>query len=305
MRYDPRASDTIRTSLMALAATLIGVLAPCAHAFEANQHGLTGAWYNPATAGQGLQVEVYQDLLGAGYGLLQAGWFTFDFAGPGQRWYTLSGPTFNGQSSVPVTIYQNVGGNFNAGPITTGVAVGTGLISFTSCGDAALSYTFNGGVAAGYEPLTRLTKNVSCVATGNAEPVNLDFGLSGNWYQASTSGQGLIVELNDASSVAFLTWYTYATAGASLGASGQRWLTGQGTYVPGARFISLNLYETTGGRFNAGTPAPTSAQVGTATLSFLTCQSALFQYAITSGSLAGQSGTIPETRLAATPRYCF
>ncbi|MEP6940368.1 MAG: hypothetical protein ABI846_11440, partial [Rudaea sp.] len=39
-------------------------------AFNLDQHGLTGAWYNPATGGQGLLIESYKDLQGAGKGYL-------------------------------------------------------------------------------------------------------------------------------------------------------------------------------------------------------------------------------------------
>jgi len=67
----------------------------------------------------------------------------------------------------------------------------------------------------------------------------------------------------------------------------------------------MTLYETTGGRFNASRPVPASTPVGTAQLSFITCQSATLQYAFTGGTFAGLSGVIPETRVGATARYCF
>jgi pseudomonalisin len=301
----PRSTVTrCRRCVRALMTVAIAATTP-AIGMEVNQHGLTGSWYNPATSGQGLEIEVYQDLTSPGHGLLQAGWFTFESGGgSGQRWYTLSGPAVTGVSSVAVTIYQNTGGRFNGPPTTAGVVVGTGLLSFSSCTTGSLSYAFTGTYDVGSMPLTRLTKNVACDEVGSTEPVNLDFGLSGNWYQASTSGQGIIVELNNVSNVAFVTWYTYSPAGTAKDAAGQRWLTAQGPYTMGARFITMNLYETTGGHFNAG-PLPTSIQVGTAQLSFMTCQLATLQYNFTAGTFAGMSGVIPETRLGATARYCF
>lgn len=45
-------------------------------------------------------------------------WFTFDTkagGADGQRWYTLSGDVPSGASNLALTIYRNVGGNFNAG----------------------------------------------------------------------------------------------------------------------------------------------------------------------------------------------
>jgi len=301
----PRSTVTRRRLGACALMALVSAAATPAIGVEVNQHGLTGSWYNPATSGQGVEVEVYQDLFSPGHGLLQAGWFTFESGGgSGQRWYTLSGPAATGVSSVVVTIYQNTGGRFNGPPTTAGVAVGTGLLSFSSCTTGSLSYAFTGTYDIGSIPLTRLTKNATCVETGTTEPVNLDFGLSGNWYQASTSGQGIIVELNNVSNVAFLTWYTYSPAGTAKDAAGQRWLTAQGAYTPGARSITMNLYETTGGHFNAS-PLPTSIQVGTAQLSFMTCELATLQYNFTGGTFAGMSGVIPETRLGATARYCF
>jgi len=46
-------------------------------AVDINQHGLTGSWYNPAAAGQGVEIEVYQDAIASGVGYLQGSWATF------------------------------------------------------------------------------------------------------------------------------------------------------------------------------------------------------------------------------------
>jgi hypothetical protein len=43
-----------------------------------NQHGLTGSWYEPATDGQGFEVEVYPDFVAAGTGSVFVSWFTYD-----------------------------------------------------------------------------------------------------------------------------------------------------------------------------------------------------------------------------------
>jgi hypothetical protein len=271
---------------------------------DINQHGLTGSYFNAATNGQGMQVEVFQDMFAAGQGYVQVSWFTFATTGGSQRWYTMGGYAFSGQSSSALTIYQNSGGNFAMPPITNGVAVGTANLSFSACDQGMLDYNFMDG-RAGAIPLTRLTKNVTCVPSGNAEPVNLDFGLSGNWFNAGTSGQGLMVEINNVSPVAFMAMYTYAINGAAQGLAGQRWITGQSTYVPGARAIPLTLYETTGGAFDQALPAPTSTPVGSGQLFFQTCNSAVFQYQFNGGSLAGQVGNMPLVRVGITPRYCF
>ena len=116
-----------------------------AGAVDLNQHGLTGSWYEPATNGQGFEVEVFPDFVAAGTGAVQVSWFTFDtvFGGADrQRWYTLSGYVMTGQANASLTIYRNIDGNFNAPPITNGVAVGTATLSFDSCTSGQLSYAF-------------------------------------------------------------------------------------------------------------------------------------------------------------------
>ena len=115
-------------------------------ALDLNQHGLTGSWFEPATNGQGVEVEVFPDLVAPGTGSVQVSWFTFDTVAGGadhQRWYTLSGQVVSGQPSAALTIYQNTGGNFNAPPVTNGVPVGTATLSFSTCSSGQLSYHFH------------------------------------------------------------------------------------------------------------------------------------------------------------------
>ena len=116
---------------------------------DLNQHGLTGSWYDPAKSGQGIELEVFPDLIAPGTSLVQGAWFTFDSAPVGgsdrERWYTFNGNGQSGSASVPVTIYQNVGGNFDALPITQPTAVGSGTLAFSDCSNGTLSYTFTDG----------------------------------------------------------------------------------------------------------------------------------------------------------------
>jgi hypothetical protein len=284
-------------------------------AIDVNQQGLTGSWFNQATNGQGIELEFFVNAVAPGTAYLQGAWFTFDVAAGGadhQRWYTFSGnaktaaatKAAGGGTAIPVTIYQNTGGNFGAPPITNAVAVGTGTLTISDCTTGSLSYTFTDGSGrSGSTPLTRLTKNVTCAASGTPT-TNADFGFTGNWYDATTSGQGFVIEVNPASGAVFVTWYTYAANGQGAGASGQRWFTAQGTFTAGMRSINLTLYETDGGVFNQGAPAPTTSAVGTATLTFTNCGAASLNYNFTSGSNAGHSGTIALSRVGPTPAGC-
>jgi probable HAF family extracellular repeat protein len=274
---------------------------------ELNQQGLTGSWYEQATSGQGFEVEVFPNLVGANVGLIQVSWFTFDTtagAADRQRWYTLSGNVQNGQPTASLTIYQNIGGNFNGPPVTNGVAVGTATLRFDSCADGQLTYNFTDGTGRdGSILLTRLTQNATC-STTSARPTNADFALSGNWYDPATAGQGFTVEVNPGSATIFVAWYTYAMAGASAAAAGQRWYTGQGAFSPGTRSIPITLYETNGGTFDSTATTPRSVVVGTATVAFQSCTGATLNFNFTGGSSSGASGLIALSRVGPVPQGC-
>src|SRR5215470_12579464 len=266
-----------------------------------DQHGFTGSWFEAATSGQGIEVEVYPSAksypsLKAATGSIFASWFTYDTTAGGadhQRWYTAFGSMVSGQPIVPLTIYQNTGGSFDAPPMTNGQPVGTATLYFTSCTTGSFSYSFSDGTGRmGTIPLTRLTKNVTC-SFATPYPTNADFALSGNWFEPATSGQGFTVEANPNSNALFLAWYTYIPNGAGAGAVGQRWYTALGNFTSGTRSIPVTIYETTGGIFDTPTvPDPKTVQVGTGTMAFQSCSAATLSYNFTAGTRSGLSGMI-------------
>ena len=183
------------------------------------------------------------------------------------------------------------------------IPVGTAMLSFASCTSGQLSYHFTDGSGrTGTIPLTRITQNVTCSAT-SPRPANADFTFSSNWYNSPTSGQGFVVEVNPLNGSVFVPWYTYAPAGASAGAAGQRWYTASGGFAPGARAIPVDIYETVGGVFDNPT-VPTSTKVGTGTLAFQSCSTATFNFNFTGGSSSGSSGTIALSRIGPVPAAC-
>ena len=272
---------------------------------DMNQHGLTGSWYEPATDGQGFEIEVYPDFVAPGTGSVFVSWFTYDTIVGGanrQRWYTLSGTVASGQVAS-LAIYQNIGGNFNAPPATDATMVGTATLSFDSCTSGQLTYTFtDGSNRSGTIPLTRLTKNETC-STTSTRPTNADFAHSGNWYNAATNGQGFTIEVNPSTNILFFAWYTYAPIGAGAGAAGQRWYTASAAFAAGTRSVAVSIYETTGGVFDAPTPS-NSVTVGTGTLAFQDCMSATLNFTFASGSSSGASGTINLNRIGPAPQGC-
>ena len=135
---------------------------------------MTGSWYESASSGQGVEVEIFPDP-SSGTGSTFVSWFTFDTVIGGaerQRWYTAQGPVVTGQPGAALTIYRNTGGNFNATPITDAQPVGTATLSFDTCSSGELAYQFTDGTArTGKIPMTRLTQNVTCSPTPRIPPI--------------------------------------------------------------------------------------------------------------------------------------
>ena len=275
---------------------------------DLNQHGLTGSWYEAATGGQGIEVEVFPNASGTGSTFVS--WFTYDTVSGGadhQRWYTAQGPVVTGQPNAALTIYQNTGGNFNAPPVTNAQAVGTATLSFDTCASGQLSYTFTDGTQSHRHDTADAPDAERDLLHDDARIRPMaDFALSGNWFGgAATSGQGFTAEVNPTSGAFFAAWYTYMPNGAAAGAAGQRWYTAQGSFTPGLRSIPVTIYETTGGMFDTPTPAgQKTVAVGTGTMTFQSCSAATFNYSFTGGSSNGLSGTIALSRVGPVPPGC-
>ncbi len=115
--------------------------------------GLSGAWYDPATSGQGFTFEV-NPLANGGY--FFGGWFTYAAppARAGQRWYTLQGPMSFADDTASVGIFETTGGTFvrpnTPATVITTKQVGTATVAFLSCTNATLHYVFSAGENAGH-----------------------------------------------------------------------------------------------------------------------------------------------------------
>lgn len=110
--------------------------------FPINQ-GHSGAWYNPATSGQGVLFDIdpaSRFLFGA--------IFTYESAAaaklgaPEHRWLTLQGH-YDGDSAL-LPIYLTAGGVFNEPVPTQTQAVGVASLRFDSCSQATLDYQLDG-----------------------------------------------------------------------------------------------------------------------------------------------------------------
>ena len=124
--------------------------------------GLNGAWFEPATAGQGFFVDVI-----ASQNQLFAGWFAYEtdqgiVLGEGEnahRWAVVQGPYEDGVATLDVFLTE--GGLFDdPAPVTT-TAYGTATLAFSSCTSATFEYTLDSGLN-GQIDLIRLTPDVFC-----------------------------------------------------------------------------------------------------------------------------------------------
>lgn len=275
-----------------------------------NQHGLTGAWYNQSTSGQGFYLDALPDANGAGKGVLNAGWFTYDVtAAGGQRWYSLQGEVTSTNPVASLTIYTGTGGNFSAGPSVSATAVGTATLQFVDCTHGVLRYTFtDGSNRKGFIGLTRLTGNPTCTATGDSGPAAGGYQYSGSWYNPNMSGQGLVLTVDPtptAGSMLFGGWFTYAPNGQQIGGPGsQSWFALQSTQAGQGGTYPANIYAGSGGAFMNPASKVTTTNVGTATVVFSSCTTMTVTYNFTAGINQGQNGTVTFDRLGPPPVGC-
>ena len=118
---------------------------PPAQGFDARQ---SGSWFDPATAGQGLELTIIPAGNGSN-GLVFATWFTFDPAGESddpvhQHWFTLQGDLSTAtEGKVIVPIYRIIGGPFDGAPTQNFSQVGHATLTMQGCDTAQLDYVFD------------------------------------------------------------------------------------------------------------------------------------------------------------------
>jgi hypothetical protein len=123
--------------------------------------GMDGAWYNPATSGQGL----YIDSLGE-QGQFGFAWFSWSTGAPGssrpgeQVWWSGVGDVEGARADVQ--LYASSGGAFNTPTQVQTQAVGSGEFEFKSCDEGSFVYRFDSGES-GTIPLRRVVPRPGCV----------------------------------------------------------------------------------------------------------------------------------------------
>ena len=122
--------------------------------FAINQ-GLSGAWFNPATSGQGILFDIEP-----GSQFIFGAIFTYDTAAaaklgaPEHRWLTVQGNYQGNIAQLP--IFLTSGGVFDQPVPTNTVPIGNATLIFESCTSATLGYELDDPPLSGQIPLQRV-----------------------------------------------------------------------------------------------------------------------------------------------------
>lgn len=142
---------------------LLALAARAQESVEINE-GMSGAWLDPDTAGQGF---LFDFLIDSDF--MFVAWFTFDAAGaqkggsiPGEelRWFTAQGT--HGDTRAELTLFATRNGVFDDPTTPTTDPVGTMVIEPTSCTTATISYDIPGFGLSGQIPVIKLLADEIC-----------------------------------------------------------------------------------------------------------------------------------------------
>ncbi len=124
--------------------------------------GMSDAWYNPATAGQGFFIIVWEDIQ-----TVFLAWFTYDverppadvtavLGEPGHRWFTAQGP-YEGDTAT-LDVFMSSGGVFNSAqpPVNPPAKDGTLQSRFNDCNDALVNYNIPSAKLSGEVSIQRI-----------------------------------------------------------------------------------------------------------------------------------------------------
>jgi hypothetical protein len=255
-----------------------------------------GAWYNPATPGQGFFIEHI--------GTTQfLAWFhndwdlpdatVTDFLSPArQRWLSMQGEVAPGATQASLKIYQSSGGSFISGSANAPTEIGNATLTFLSCDSATLVYELRAqrcatafcaanqqqfGLLHGVIPLRALLPASGC-ATPSSLPAPFS-AKTGLFHDPNVPGQGLMSVVN--ADTLFAGWFTRDPSNAADDPQKQAWFSLQASLptnaTANANVIQAKIYRTLGGRRDSELPVSTQ-EVGEATLSFSACDRLSMRY---------------------------
>lgn len=245
------------------------------------QGAMSGTYYSPSRSGEGVLVDFGQV---GGTPVVFFTWYTY---GSGtQQWLVGSNTFAETDRRVVIDLINTSGASFGSGFRPADVARnpwGSVALSFPTCDTMTLTYHKTNGETA-TQTLSRVLGRL------DAGQCNLlQGGLSGTYYSASRSGEGVLVDFGKvgATPVEFFTWYTY-------GAGTQQWLVGSQSFAPNDSTVTVDLINTSGAGFgNAFRPqSVVRSPWGRVTQRFIDCNTLELSYQKT----GGESGTQVLTR---------
>ena len=271
------------------------------------QSALAGAWFNPASTGQGLLLQLLNG------DVLFGAWHTFAPEGGNalskQQWFTVTGKVTNERGRITMPIYRNAQGRFDTDGVTPAEVVGSAELVFTGCDQMEFWYRI--GDDAGAFPLQRLTPRTQACDDGTTTQPAADapkgLAIDGAWLDPAQSGQGFTFNTTGARFGSFLAgWFTYDTDNGVDDDDAQHWFTLQGaTPERYGQSVLVSIHRTTGGS-RAGTPTLNSHQVGSALLTIDDCAHATLDYAFDDSAVAGpfadRARRVQLSRLGACPQ---
>lgn len=126
--------------------------------------GLAGAWFNPATPGQGFMV----DLLTDARQFLFIAWFTHTPEGELQ-WFTAGGDIVGNGASLD--LMETTGGIFNTPSSVVNTIVGEITATFTDCLNGTIDFDITDQALTGSIPITRIAGDQICQAIADGDLV--------------------------------------------------------------------------------------------------------------------------------------
>jgi len=132
--------------------------------------------------------------------------------------------------------------------------------------------------------------------------VNLNqFGLTGTWYNPTTSGQGFLLQgfpdlYGAGQGLLFGSWFTFGQDYGQYTQFQQSWYSLQGNVDDRLPYVQLDMYTGEGGNF-AAPPRVAATKVGTVLFAMSDCSHATLKYTF-NGSLPKNVRYIPLTRLS-------
>jgi len=253
--------------------------------------GHSGAWFNTATSGQGQFIDVEPASQ-----FMFVSWFTYTDAASAnpneQRWFTAQGNYSGNTAELP--LFETLGGRFDDPQAVTTTQIGEVTLSFSDCEQGQMTYSLDEEGLQGEFPLLRMipgSENVCKDLAGTSpQAVDINAGMDGAWFDPNTPGQGFFIDAHpdpEGGNFIFVSWFTFGEDTAS----GQRWLTAQGSFE--GSIAEIDVFETTGGSFD-DPQEPSTTKVGTMSLNLTDCSNAQLSYSLTD---TGAEGDIEITRV--------